>query len=300
MAFSSYGGPEVLEKIDVPEPVAGAGQVRVRVRTAGVNPVDCRLRRGYFQGKVKVEFPQRLGNEFAGVIDQAGEDVDDLQVGAAVLGFTAAEAYAEYVVVGADQVTAKPPDLAWEVAGGLSAVGQTAHNALEELRVGSGETVLIHAAAGGVGTVATQLARQRGANVIGTAGAKNHDYLRSLGATPVQYGDGLAEQVRHLAPSGVDAVLDAIGGEAIPASVELCADRDRIGTLVSEDAPVQYGIRRLRGVRSARLLGDLAAQAATGTLRVPIWRTFPLTQAADAHTESETGHVRGKVILVVE
>jgi enoyl reductase len=300
VVFYSYGGPDVLRTIDVSEPVAGPGQVRVRVRTAGVNPVDCKLRSGYFQGKVDVTFPQRLGNEFAGVVDQVGADVTDVEVGADVLGFTAAHAYAQYAVVDADQVTPKPPNLPWDTAGGLSAVGQTAYNALAELKVGPGDTVLIHAAAGGVGTVATQLARQRGATVIGTAGEANHDYLRSLGATPVRYGDGLVERVRRLAPSGVDAVLDAIGGPAIDASLELVDDRTRIGTLVSEDAVVRYGIRRLRGVRSAETLAVLAAQVAAGTLRLPVWRAFPLVEAAQAHREVEAGHVRGKVILTVQ
>jgi enoyl reductase len=300
VAFDSYGGPEVLRAIDVVDEQPGPGQVRVRVRSAGVNPVDCKFRRGYFEGKLDVKFPARLGNEFAGTVDQTGPDVTGIIVGTDVLGFSAGVAYAQYVVVGADQVTAKPAGLAFDVAGGLSAVGQTAYNALRELGVHEGDTLLIHAAAGGVGTIATQLARRLGATVIGTASERNHDYLRSLGAQPVTYGAGLADRVRRLAPSGVDAVLDAIGDEeAIESSLVLAKDRDRIGTLAREDVD-RFGIRRLRGTRSAAILGELANQVATGALRLPVWRTFPLVDAADAHREVETGHVRGKVVLTVD
>lgn len=300
VAFYSYGGPEVLRTIDVPDEQAGPGQVRVRVVTAGVNPVDCKLRAGFFAGKVDVTFPARLGNEFAGVVDQVGTDVAGVAVGSEVLGFTAGQAYAQHVVVGAEQVAVKPAGLPWDVAGGLSAVGQTAYNALAELRVESGDIVLIHAAAGGVGTIATQLAHQRGAMVIGTARESNHDYLRSLGATPVTYGDGLADRVRELAPSGVDAVLDAIGGEAIDVSLDVAKDRDRIGTLASEDAQARYGIRRLRGTRSAETLAELAELVAAGSLLLPVRNTFALTDAAAAHREVETGHVRGKIVLNVD
>lgn len=301
VGFHSYGGPDVLRIMEVADEDPGPGQVRVRVRAAGVNPVDCKLRSGFFAGKVDVRFPARLGNEFAGVVAQVGADVTDVSVGEEVLGFAAGQAYAQYVVVGADQVTRKPAALPVEVAGGLSAVGQTAHNALRELNVGSGETLLIHAAAGGVGTIATQLARDLGATVIGTASDRNHEYLRSLGALPVTYGPGLVDRVRQLAPSGVDAVLDLIGHDsAIEASLELTEDHARIGTLASEDAQDRYGVRRLRGARSAALLAELATEAANGALRLPIWRTFALADAAAAHREVGGGHVRGKVVLTVE
>lgn len=298
VAFDSYGGPDVLRTIDVPVEQTGPGQVRVRVHAAGVNPVDCKLRRGYFEGKADVTFPARLGNEFAGVVDQTGPDVG-IATGTEVLGFTSGQAYAQFVVVGADQVTPKPAELPFDVAGGLSAVGQTAYHAVRELAVGEGDTLLVHAAAGGVGTVATQLARRLGATVIGTASERNHDYLRSLGAQPVTYGAGLADRVRRLAPSGVDAVLDAIGDDgAIEASLVLAKQRDRIGTLGREDVS-RFGIRRLRGTRSAAVLTELADLVAGGALRLPVWRTFPLAGAADAHREVEAGHVRGKVVLIV-
>ena len=225
VVFDAYGGPEVLRVVEVPAPEPGPGQIRVRVRAAGVNPIDAKVRGGRLDGRFPVAFPQTLGNEFAGVVDRLGAGVTGCRAGAEVFGFTSMAAYADHVLVGADQVAAKPADLPWVTAAALSAVGQTAYHALRILAVGRGETLLVHAAAGGVGTVAVQLARRLGATVIGTASEGNHDYLRSLGATPVTYGPGLAERVRGLAPGGVDAVLDCVGAGAVRASLDLVADR---------------------------------------------------------------------------
>lgn len=299
VVFFAYGGPEVLRLIEEEPPEPGVGEIRVRVRAAGVNPVDCKIRSGAFAAPGDT-FPQSLGNEFAGVVDAVGPGVASPSVGDEVLGFTVAAAYADHVVVPAGHVTAKPAGLPWEVAGALSAVGQTAHHAVRELGVAPGETLLVHAAAGGVGTVAVQLARDLGARVIGTARPRNHGYLRELGAIPVAYGPGLAERVRAIAPEGVDAALDAVGGEAITVSLALVRDRRRIGTLVDDEAAKVHGIRRLRGARSAGTLAELAARCASGALRLPVTRRYPLAAAADAHREMETGHVRGKIVLTLE
>jgi enoyl reductase len=297
--FDAYGDPDVLRVAEIDPPNAGPGAMRIRVRAAGVNPVDAKVRSGAF-ARPDDAFPRRLGNELAGVVDQVGPEVEGFAVGDEVLGFTAMQAYAESVALPAEQVAHKPSALTWELAGALSAVGQTAWNALDELRVAAGETLLVHAAAGGVGTIAVQLAVARGATVLGTASERNHDYLRSLGAEPVAYGPGLVERVRALAPGGVDAVLDAIGGEAIDASLELCGDRDRIGTTVDQEAADRLGIRRLRGERSAERLAALAQLAADGALRLPIQQTFPLERAAEAHRVLEGGHVRGKLVLMLD
>lgn len=299
IVFDSYGGPEVLRLVETPEPVAGEGQIRVRIRAAGVNRVDCRIRSGEFASDDD-EWPQTLGNEFSGVVDQTGPGVNDFAVGEEVLGFATAAAYTEHLLVSPDAVTRKPPGLPWEVAACLSAAGQTAWNALRELRVTAGETLLVHAAAGGVGTVAVQLARRLGATVIGTASERNHDYLRSLGAVPVSYGAGLIERVRQVVPAGVNAALDAVGGDALAASLALVRDRERIGTLVDHAAAAALGVRRLRGARSAQTLARLAALCAAGELRLPVTRVYPLENAADAHRHMETGHVRGKIALVVD
>jgi enoyl reductase len=262
--------------------------------------VDYKMRRGDLADVAPARFPQSLGNEFAGVVEQVGEGVTAFEIGSEVLGFTSAAAYADYVVVGADQITAKPTGLPWEVAGALSAAGQTAYNALRELRVAAGETLLIHGASGGVGTVAVQLARSAGAAVIGTASPANHAYVRSLGAIPIAYGNDLVARIRALAPSGIDAALDLAGGEAITASLALVTDRDRIGTTVDAEAAARHGIRRLRGERSAQTLATLAALYAKGELQIVISATYRLDQAAAAHHELETGHIRGKIVLTTD
>lgn len=299
-AVSSFGPPDVLQLIHTQAPHADAGQVRIRVKAAGVQPVDLAVRSGFTPPGATLQLPQILGNEFAGVIDQVGKGVKGFSVGSEVLGFQVLGCYAEYAVVPAEQVVAKPRNMPWEVAGALSASGQTAHTALTELGVGKGDTVLIHAAAGGVGTVAVQLARAWGATVIGTASERNHDYLRSLGAIPVSYGDGLVDRVRALAPNGVDAVLDAAGGDALRVSVELAANRHRIGTIVAFDQVEQLGVRAIRSQRSAARLAELVDLYAQGKLHIHIRKTFPLHQAADAHREVEMGHGRGKVVLVID
>ncbi len=297
VAFSEYGDPSVLQLMDFPEPHAGAGQVRVRMRAAGVQPFDCAFRRGDLHGFMHATFPQVLGNDFAGVVDEIGEEVGNVRVGDEVLGYCTLAAHAELIVVNADAVVPRPPTLPWEVAGGLSASGQTALNALRDLGVSAGETLLVHAAAGGVGTVAVQLAREWGATVIGTASPGNHSWLESLGITPVTYGPGLVDRVRALAPQGVDVALDCIGGEAVPVSLELVSDRNRIGTIADYSAVEKYGVRRPGGDRSAENLTELVELHTAGRLQLPIHLAVPLDDASSAHAEVETGHVRGKVVL---
>jgi enoyl reductase len=296
VVFDRYGGPDVLRVVDLAEPEPGPGELRIRVRVAGVNPVDAKRRRGDFAAFAPAEFPQRLGNEYAGTVDALGPDIARFAVGDEVLGSAGGTAYADLVVVDAADVVAKPPAVPWEVAGALPAVGQTAHTALTAVGVGPGDTVLIHAAAGGVGTVAVQLAAARGARVIGTASPANHDYLRELGAVPVAYGPGLVERVRALAPDGVDAALDLVGGEAIDASLTLVADRQRIGTTVDLRAAREHGIQRVGG-RSTAALAELVGRCATGGLVLPVDASYRLEAAPDAHARIETGHVRGKLAL---
>lgn len=298
--FSEYGGPEVLRIMELDPPRPGPGQVRIRVRAAGVQPYDCRLRAGWTLPGVPADLPAVPGNEFAGVVDQIGETVTGLAVGAEVLGFGQLNCYAEYLVVPADQVTAKPGGMPWPVAGGFSASAQTAHIALQELAVGPGDTVLVHAASGGVGTVAVQLARRWGATVIGTAREANHDYLRGLGAIPVSYGDGLLDRIRAVAPGGVDAALDGAGGEALPVSLALVADRARVLTLVDHGRAAELGIRTTPNLRSADRLAALADLHSRGSLRIHVRQSYPLHRAADAHRDVESRHGPGKVVLTLD
>jgi NADPH:quinone reductase-like Zn-dependent oxidoreductase len=287
-AFTEPGPPDVLRVLDVPTPTAGPGEVRVRVKAAGVQPYDAAVRAGWTPAYVSAQdWPRIPGNEFAGVTDDGTE----------VLGYSTLKAYAEYVVVPADQVTPKPAAMPWEVAGGFSAGAQTAHIALEELAVGPGDTLLVHGAAGSVGTMAVQLAGLAGATVIGTASPANQDYVRSLGAIPVVYGDGLADRVRDHKPT---AVLDGAGGAAYELSLELVADRGRILTLVEHERAEQDGVRLVPFGRSNKRLAELANLYAEGKLSFHVRRTYELQHAADAHREIETRHGRGKLVLTLQ
>ena len=293
VAFTEYGGPEVLRVLELDDPHAGPGEVRVRVKAAGVQPFDAAVRSGWEPPGLELRWPRVPGNEFAGIVDEVGAGVQDFVAGQEVLGFTAVQAYAEYVVVPAANVTPKPQDMPWEVAGGFTAGAQTAAIALDNLEVKEGETLLIHGAAGSVGTAAVQLAKLRGARVIGTASEVNQDYVRSLGATAIVYGEGLRERIETVAPQGVDAVLDCAGGDALTLSLELV--EHRVLTLVDHG---RKGAQTTKGERLASRLADLAALYAKGDLRFHIRRTYDYTDAAAAHREIETGHGRGKIVLI--
>lgn len=295
LVFDTHGSADVLRVTDLPDPIPGPGQVRVRVVAAGVQPFDTQARAGSMA--VPVAFPQQLGNEFAGVVDRVGPGVERWQAGEEVIGWAPMASHADYVVADADAVVAKSPRLGWPEAGALGASGQTALTALRELDVRGGETLLVHAAAGGAGSMAVQLARQRGARVIGTASPGNHDYLRGLGAEPVRYGEGLADRVRAMAPAGVDAALDAIGGRALTDSIELVGDRRRIATLVDHDRAADLGVHGIRARRTRQQLTDLAQLAATGNLTVSIRARYPIHRAREAHRDIEQGHGAGKVVL---
>lgn len=292
-AFATPGSPDVLEVMELPTPEAGPGQVRVRVKAAGAQPYDTAVRAGWVPPGVGDELPRIPGNEFAGVVDQS----DTIPIGTEVLGFTQLGGYAEYVVVGADQVAPKPAGLAWEIAGGLTAGVQTAEIALDTIGLKEGETLLIHGAAGSVGHAAVQIARRRGARVIGTARPENHDFLRELGAIPVEYGEGLRERVAAL--GRIDAVVDGAGGQALDLSVELVADPARIVTLVDHGRAAQLGVMTTQGVRTAERLGRYAQLVADGEFTFHVRRAYPLERAADAHREIETGHGRGKIVITV-
>ncbi|RFS81790.1 NADP-dependent oxidoreductase [Actinomadura spongiicola] len=298
--FTEPGGPEVLRVLDVPIPEAGPGEVLVRVRTAGVQPFDLAVRAGWSPPGTPEGFPRVPGNEFAGVVDKVGDGVTALSPGEEVLGNCRLNAYAEYVVVPETVLVRKPASMGWEVAGGFPAAVMTPHIALEEMAVGPGDTLLVHAAAGAVGTVAVQLARAAGATVVGTASEPNHAYLRSIGAIPVAYGDGLEERVRAAAPNGVDAALDGAGGDALAVSLKLVEDRNRIITMVEHERAAEFGVRITPDKRSASRVADAARLYDEGRLKIHVRGVFPLERAADAHREVATGHGRGKVVLAVQ
>jgi NADPH:quinone reductase-like Zn-dependent oxidoreductase len=300
-AFVQPGGPEVLQWMEVPLPQLAPGDVLVRVKAAGVQPVDCSVRSGWNPpGLPPATWPRIIGNEFSGIIERVGAGVSAFAAGDEVLGFRVLGCYAEYVSVPADQIVRKPPGMPWEVAGGLSGAGQTAHTAIEELQVGEGDTVLINGAAGGVGTVAVQLARHRGATVIATGREENHEYLRELGAIPVSYEGDLVGRLKAIAPGGIDAALDAAGGNGLQAAIELARDKSRVGTIYAFETYQELGIRWIGSKRNAVRLQELVDLHTQGKLRIHVRRTYPLAQAADAHRELEKRHGRGKIVLTAD
>ena len=307
---TAYGGPEVLAVVDVPAPAPGRGEVSVEVRAAATNPFDLKLYSGAL-GADPARLPIRLGSEAAGVVVAVGAGAagptGPVAVGDEVVVFPARGAYAERVVAPGSSVLAKPGALTFEESAGLMLAGTTAVHALTAVDVGVGDTVLVHGASGGVGSVVAQVAIARGARVVGMASPARHDDLRRLGVLPVPYGEGLAERVRALAPGGVDAAVDTVGtDEAVDVSVDLVADRRRVATIAAFARGAELGLSVLgsgpgadpgSALREAARV-DLLRLVVAGALRVRVARAFPLEQASDAHRMLSSGHAYGKVVLV--
>ena len=300
--ITSWGSVDTLRVDEVPSPRAGAGQVRVRVAAAGLNPVDWKiieiLRDAPGTYGAALALPAGNGNDFAGVVDEVGEGVTSVAVGDEVFGGKRFFAQAEYVVTDAEAVVPVPSGLSLDQAGGLDIVGRTAIASVRQVAPQPGETVLVSAAAGGVGVLAAQLARAAGARVIGTASAKNADYLRELGVEPVEYGEGLADRVRELAPEGIDAVLDNDGAATLRVALELGVPTERINTIADRAFAGEHGIATVGGAEAS--LGDpaeLGRQIAAGEIVFPIDSAYPLDEVVAAYHHLKAGHLRGKVVL---
>jgi NADPH:quinone reductase-like Zn-dependent oxidoreductase len=294
--FSRFGGPDVLEIVDLPDPHPGPGQVRIAVRAAGVNPSDWKKRKGLMDE----ELPQTMGYEAAGVVDELGAGVAGVAVGDRVFGLSAdGTAQAELAVL--SYYAPVPPSLDFAGAAALPAAIETATRALDQLGVGAGRSLLINGASGSVGSAAVQLAVARGARVIGTASPANHDYLGSLGAEPVAYGDGLTGRVRALAPDGVDLALDVAGSGVLPELIELAGSREHVITVADFAGAREHGVRFSSGDagRAVHVLGEIGELIEAGRFSLPVAQTFPLADVAQAHRVSEDGHVRGKLVLLV-
>jgi NADPH:quinone reductase-like Zn-dependent oxidoreductase len=294
--FTRFGGPEVLEIVDLPDPHADAGQVRIAVRAAGVNASDWKKR----SGQMDPELPQTLGYEAAGVVDEVGDGVSGVAIGDRVFGFSAeGAAQAELAVL--SDFAPIPASLDFVQVAALPAALETAARALDQLGVAAGSTVLISGASGNVGSVAVQLAVARGARVIGTASAANHDGLRALGAEPVSYGEGLVERVRELAPDGVDRALDVAGSGILPELIELAGGPENVVTIADFLGAREHGVRFSRGDagRALYVLGEVGELVESGRLTIPPIQTYSLAQIAEAHRVGEAGGVHGKIVLVL-
>ncbi len=301
--FDHYGDPDVLEVRDVEDPQPGPGQVRVRVKAAGINPGEASIREGRLHAIYPATFPSGEGSDLAGVIDALGDDVDGWSVGEEVLGWTDERAsHAQLVLVPVEHLVRKPAGVLWEVAGALFVAGATAYAAVRAVALQPGDTVAVSGAAGGVGSLAVQLARRAHATVIGIAGEHNFDWLREHGVTPLAYGDGLEERLREACEGKLDAFVDTFGGGYVELAVQLGVAPARIDTIIDRDAAQRFGAKTDGSAAgaSAGVLAELVQLVADGELVVPIARTYPLEQVRDAYRELERRHTRGKIVLLPE
>jgi NADPH:quinone reductase-like Zn-dependent oxidoreductase len=277
--FDHYGPVEVLRVVEVQRPGPGVDEVLVRVKAAGTNPGEISIREGLLHDRFPATFPSGEGTDLAGIVEEIGEGVEQWQVGDEVIGFTERRAsHAELVAVEAEQLTPRPPELPWEVAGGLFVAGVTAYAAVRAVAPAPGDRVVVSGAAGGVGSLAVQLARNAGASVIGLAGEHNHSWLSEHGVIPISYGEGVAERIREAAPDGVDAFLDTFGGGYIELAVSLGVAPERIDTIIDYQAAEKYGAKTeaSAAASSAEVLRELAGLIVQGKLEVPIAHTYPL------------------------
>jgi NADPH:quinone reductase-like Zn-dependent oxidoreductase len=299
--FDQYGGLDVLQVVDVPDPVPGPGEVLVRVKAASINPGEAKIREGALHSRYPATFPSGEGSDLAGVVEGVGVDVTAVGAGDEVIGYTDNRAsQAELVVVPAENLTARPPSVPWEVAGSLNVAGATAWAAVRAVSLSDGDTVVVAGAAGGVGVFAVQLAAVAGATVIGLAGESKHGWLRSHDVVPVLYGDGVEDRIRAAAPDGVDAFLDLVGGGYVELALALGVAPDRIDTIADFEAITKHGVKGDGNAAgsSASTLAELAADVANGSLEVPIAATYPLERVRDAYAELEQGHTLGKIVLL--
>jgi NADPH:quinone reductase-like Zn-dependent oxidoreductase len=298
--FDEYGGIDVLKVIDVPRPVPGPGEVLVAVKAAGINPGEAKIREGLLHARWPAAFPSGEGSDLAGVVTETGQGVTGVSVGGEVIGFTNRRAsHAEYVVVEQENLTARPAGVPWEVAGALFVAGATAYAAVRAVALTEGDTVVVSGAAGGVGSIAVQLARRSGATVIGLASQANHEWLAGHGVIPVAYGDGVADRIRS-AGGKVNAFIDTFGADYVQLALDLGVEPSRIDTIVRFDAVAQYGVRAEGSAAgsSATVLAELAGLIAAGQLEVPIAAAFPLDRVQDAYRRLASGHIRGKIVLL--
>ncbi|MFD5506683.1 NADP-dependent oxidoreductase [Streptomyces sp. NPDC127051] len=299
--YDEFGGIDVLRVEEVERPVPGDGQVLVRVKAAGTNPGEGLIRTGALADVFPSTFPSGQGSDLAGVIEEVGAGVAGFSAGDEVIGFSQMRSsQAELVLVEAGDLTRKPEKVSWEVAGSLYVVGVTAVGAVRAVQLKEGETVVISGAAGGVGSLAVQLARRTGATVIGLASESNHEWLKSHGVIPVAYGEGVADRIRAAAPSGVDAFVDTFGDGYVELALALGVATDRIDTIADFAAAEKYGVKTDGGIEAgpgAKLLAELAGLIAGGHLEVPISKVYPLAQVREAYTELERRHTHGKIVL---
>ena len=301
--FDRYGDIDVLNVVDVSRPVPGPREVIVAVKAAAINPGEASIRKGLFAKRWPATFPSGQGSDLAGVIDQLGDGVSGLRVGDEVIGFTNRRtSQAELVAVDAGDLTPKPPALSWEIAGSLFVAGTTAYAAVRSVSLAAGNTVVVSGAAGGVGCLVVQLARNAGATVLGLASETHHEWLTRHGTIPLTYGEGVADRIRAASKGRVDAFIDTFGGGYVKLALDLGVARDRIDTIIDFEAAKEYGVKSEGNAEAAtsQVVAQLAAWVVEGRLDVPIAKTYPLSEVRAAYRDLEQRHTRGKIVLLMQ
>jgi NADPH:quinone reductase-like Zn-dependent oxidoreductase len=299
--FDKYGGIDVLQVVEVDRPVPGPEQVLVRMKAAGINPGEAAIREGVFAKQWPATFPSGQGSDLAGIVEAVGNAVRNVAVGDEVIGFTHNRAsHAELVVVEADNLIGRPTHVSWEQAGALFVAGTTAYAAVHAVSLKAGDTVVISGAAGGVGSVAVQLAKIRGAKVIGLASAANHTWLTDHGAIPVAYGEGVADRIRAASGGNVDAFIDTFGSGYVDLALELGVAPDRIDTIIDFAVAAKYGVKTEgnSAAANAKVLAELASLIDAGRLEIPIAEVYHLAEIREAYQDLARRRTRGKIVLV--
>ena len=298
--FDEYGDVDVLKVVDVARPIPGPGEAVVKVMAAGINPGEASIRKGLLHAIFPATFPSGEGSDLAGIVAEVGPDVTRFGVGDEVLGFVDTRgSHAEFVVAEVENLLARPAGVSWEAAGSLFVVGATAYAAVRSVNLVPGDTVVISGAAGGVGSVAVQLASQHGARVIGLASEAHHEWLASHGVIPLVYGDGVADRIREASGDHVDAFIDTFGGGYVEMAIGLGVAPDRIDTIIDREAAQKYGTKSdgNAAAATAEVLAELAGMIAEGRLEIPIAKTYPLTEVREAYRDLEQRHTLGKLVL---
>jgi len=298
--FDEYGDIDVLKVVDVPRPVPGPGQVLVKVVAAGINPGEASIRKGLLDTVWPATFPSGEGSDLAGIVEEVGLNVTRFVVGDEVLGFVETRSsHADLAVADADNLVARPGGVPWDVAGSLFVVGTTAYAAVRAVGLVPGDKVVVSGAAGGVGSLAVQLAAHAGATVIGLASEEHHRWLAGHGVIPVVYGDGVAERIREASDGRIDALIDTFGGGYVEMAIGLGVPPERIDTIIDRAAAQEYGAKTdgSAAAANAGVLAELAELIAEGRLGIPIAKTYPLTEVREAYRDLEQRHTLGKIVL---
>jgi NADPH:quinone reductase-like Zn-dependent oxidoreductase len=298
--FNNYGGLEVLQVVEVDRPKPGPGKVLVRVKAAGINPGESSIRKGLFAKRWPATFPSGQGSDLAGIVEEVGPGVANVGVGDEVIGFTNERAsQAEFVLVESGNLVPHPPKVSWEQSGALFVAGTTAYAAARSVGLSAGDAVVVSGAAGGVGSIAVQLARNTGAKVIGLASDANRKWLTDHAVIPITYGDGVEDRIRAASGGKVDSFIDTFGGGYVELAIQLGVAPARIDTIIDFAAAAKYGVKTEGSFEAANadVLGQLARLIAAGRLEIPIAKVYPLAQVREAYRELEERHTRGKIVL---